>query len=156
MGAACWRLGAGCLEASGPASGLFTGSAPTFLKCNSTHVNDTSSFGTSSWGYQKVQNIKLTCPSKIQRNLKHLREGNLDQPEPEMLRTTQVLLLSSCYQLSFVIKNIYRSLWCREHCKTLSELLLVGQKHSFSNLQLVNLTTMCKKKKKALEAGGNS
>lgn len=51
MGAACWRLGAGCLEAlskSGPASGLFPGLASTVLKRNSIHVNDTRSFSTSS------------------------------------------------------------------------------------------------------------
>lgn len=39
-------------------------------------------------GYQEVQDIELTCPSKIQRSLEHFQEGDPDQPEPEVLPTT--------------------------------------------------------------------
>lgn len=107
-------------------------------------------------GYQEVQNIELTCPSKIQRSLEHFQEGGLDQPEPEMLLTTQVLLPSGGHQLSFVVKKMYRPLWYREHCKTLSVLLLVGQKPSFSNLHLVNLTKIFWKQVETPDATSNA
>lgn len=154
MGAACWRLGAGCLGAlsqSGPASGLFTGLASTFLKCNSIQDHLARVLG-----YQEVQNIELTCPSKIQRSLEHFQEGNLDQPEPQMPLTTQVLLPSGGHQLSFVVKKMYRPLWCREQCKTLAELLLVGQKHSFSNLLLENVTKIFWKQVETPDATSNA
>lgn len=107
-------------------------------------------------GYQEVQNIELTCPSKIQRSLEHFQEGDPDQPEPEMLVTTQVLLPSGSHQLSFIVKKMYIPLWYREQCKTPSELLFVGQKHSFSNLHLVNLTKLFWKQVETPDAISNA
>lgn len=105
-------------------------------------------------GYQEVQNIELTCPSKIQRCLEHFQD--LDQPEPETLQATQVLLPSGRHQLSFSFKKMYRPLWYRAHCKTVSELFLVGQKRSFSNLQLANLTKIFWKQVETPDATSNA
>lgn len=98
----------------------------------------------------------MSSPVKIQRSLEHFQEGDPDQPEPEMLPTTQVLLPSGGHQLSFVVKKMYRPLWYSEQCKTPSELLLAGQKHSFSKQHLANLTKILWKQVETPDAASNA